>query len=214
MLVIPDKITKKKTDAMTGRLYKILEKVLDEAAPLQYRSDKIKANKWFTKDLVKHRAKVRKLYYRAMRSRGHVQLQTYKAEQKRFKKRCAKAKLKSWRYFVETTPDESRMAILNKIIQGKSQKSINTLQKPDGTDTEPGLPTLQLLVDTHFPQATLEIPRVTYNADDYVMADQLDDRIPWISPYLTRRALKAKYLPKNFLEYLSALYQSLSLIHI
>ena len=157
-------------------------------------------------------------------------MQTYKAEQKRFKKRCAKAKLKAWRYFVETTPDESRMAVLNKIIQGKSQKTINTLQKPDGTDTEPGLPTLQLLVDTHFPQATQDIPQVRYNADEYVMADQLDDRIPWISPYLTRRALRAfnprkapgpdqirpivfKYLPKNFVEYLSALYQSCVALH-
>lgn len=80
---------------------------------MKIRSPKIKANEWFTDELVKLRAKVRKLYMKAMKSKRPLARQHYREEQRRFKKKCKKAKIKSWRYFVETTPNENRMAVLN-----------------------------------------------------------------------------------------------------
>ena len=115
------------------------------------------------------------------------------------------------------------MAILNKIIQSKVSKAVNTLQKEDGTNTEPGLETLKLLARTHFPAAIEQIPHQVYDSTDARMED-LRDKYDWITLSLTRRALKLfkgdkapgpdglrpmifKYFPNQVMEHITDIYR-------
>ena len=109
----------------------------------------------------------------------------------RYKKKCLIAKRDSWRRFIETTPNESRMAVLNKIVQGKSAAKLNTLVDGDGNRTEPGAETLRLLAATHFPAATEGIPHQQYGGDAGVILEEVREKFQdWVSPARTRRALK------------------------
>ena len=144
-MVIPQVVTIKKLDKMTDRLYDVLQGALDKACPLQPPAGLVKSNKWFTEELGKVRKNVRKLYSKMKRTKKEGDKKRFHAAKKLYQKKCAAAKTRSWRYFVETTPNESKMAVLNKIIQNKARNSVYTLQKPNGEDTEPGLETLKLL---------------------------------------------------------------------
>ena len=102
---------------------------------------------------------------------------------------------------------------------------VYTLQDERGKDTEPGLETIQLLARTHFPKATADIPQQSYSARSGVDAKDLDGMFKWISPELTRRALRQfkakkapgpdgirpvifKYLPPNVIKYLTTIYEA------
>ena len=115
------------------------------------------------------------------------------------------------------------MAVLNKIIQKKASNSIHTLQQDDGTDTEPGLETLKLLARTHFPAATTDIPEVQYSSEEKCRGADLGDMYSWITPELTRRALRQfkphkapgpdglrplifKYFPTKLNEFIAKIY--------
>ena len=67
-----------------------------------------------------------------MKSRSNTERQKYNTLHKTYKKRCAREKSKSWRRFIETTPSEAKMAVLNKIIQRKEKNQVYTLTGPDG----------------------------------------------------------------------------------
>ena len=124
------------------------------------------------------------------RTKKQADKNRYNAAKKKYRKKCLAAKTRSWRYFVETTPDESKMAILNKIIQNKAKNAVHTLTKADGSNTEPGLETLQLLAKTHFPAATADVQDTEYAEEIELPSDMLDGMYNWINATLTRRALK------------------------
>ena len=138
-------------------------------------TDSVQGNKWFTEDLAILRKKVRKQFSRAMKARNHTERQKYKDLPKKYKKRCAREKSRSWRLFVETTPLEAKMAVLNKIIQRKEKNQVHTLVGPNGS-TEPGEQTIELLAQTHFPAATRGLPRVLYQSGGGIPTEQLHDR--------------------------------------
>ena len=68
--------------------------------------------------------------------------------QKKYGKACRKMKQKAWRHYVDSTPNESKMAILDKILQRKASQSIYTLKREDGSYTRPGKETINLLMST------------------------------------------------------------------
>ena len=125
---------------------------------------------------------------------------------------------------METTRNEKEMSRLNKIIQKRERNSINVLIKNDGSSTEPGTDTLNLLISTHFPAATTTTPpRYTPEPKHHlsVISGQYDE---WINPDLVREALGGfedkkspgpdglkpivfKYFNFTILEYISLIYR-------
>ena len=211
-------VTPKKVDRMVERLYKVIKAGLDLACPLVEVKDLCRANAWFDEDLRKLRSKVRRQYGKAARSKKETERSKFRSMNKAYRKKCALAKKKSWRKFVETTPNENKMSILNKIVQNKDKNSIFTLNTADGT-TEPGLETIRELARKHFPAATEGIPHQSYDTSKKVTFADLDDKYgDWISTETTRSALRAfkpnkapgpdgirpfifKYFPVNVVEY-------------
>ena len=162
-LEYPDIFTEKKLDRLTVRFTAAIRMSLDIACPLKEASKGKKKSDWYTEDLRLLANKVRRQYHNATRSKSQLERMKYKKIQKKYQIMCRKAKRKSWRAFLDTTPDETKMAAINKIIQGKNTNTSSTFIKEDGTATEPGEETLNQLVKTHFPAAVESIPHKTYS---------------------------------------------------
>ena len=169
---------------------------------------------------------VRRAYVRAARTKRAVERQKYKKLQKKYKFQCRKAKRKSWRFFLETTPNENKMAIVNKIIQQKNSNAVSTFIKEDGSTSTPGVETLRMLVDTHFPAAEEGIPQQPYSSLNAVTLHQVEQACQdWITVDTVRLALRAfkpgkaagpddlkpivfRYLPDNILNFIVLLYRA------
>ena len=153
ILDYPEVFTEKKVDRMAARFTEVVRASLEVACPLKEASKGKKKSDWFTEDLRLYAIKVRRQFSNAKRIRSPLEQMKYKKMQKKYKLMCRRAKSKSWRVFIDSTPDETKMAAVNKIIQGKNTNTISTFINDDGSSTEPGDETLNLLVKTHFPAA-------------------------------------------------------------
>ena len=148
-IFIPHDITKESLDEMVTHLYGIINEALDAACPLREKNTKCRANRWYSTQLADLAKRVKKQYLRSTRTKSNLERLRYKSLQKKYSKQCAKAKLLAWRSYVDATPNESKMAILDKILQRRARQSIYTLRKPDGSYTKPGKETIDLLIATH-----------------------------------------------------------------
>ena len=81
----------------------------------------------------------------------------------RFKKNCRKARQTAWRKFTFQLDKTDKMASLAKTLQKKEKSKLYTLRKHNGTMTEPGKETLDLLFQTHFPAST-PLKKVQYQS--------------------------------------------------
>ena len=151
---IPETLDAEGLDQLLENFYEAVEEALQLACPKQEAGRRKSKTDWYTEDLRKLSAAVRRQYNTSRRTRSAVERIKYLKIQKKYKKACRRAKRRSWRYFLETTPDETKMATVDKIINRKNQNKISTFLKDDGSTTQPGKETLQLLLNTHFPAAT------------------------------------------------------------
>ena len=151
---IPDTITEKKIDKMVNNLYEKLNYAINLACPLSTQKfDPTDKKEWFTPELKQLEKSVAKTY-RLAKSRSSQNLWIkYKKEHASFKKACRKAKTKAWHAFTTNISDTSKMAFLSKVMQQKDKQKISNLNNADGTPARPGLETIKVLTDAHFPSA-------------------------------------------------------------
>ena len=154
---IPDLITTDKLDKMVGYLYERIDRALDIACPVIRVKQKFKGSLWFTDKLKEIQRKVRKQYDRARRVGNDDEWRKYFEVHRVFKRKCRRAKTGSWRHFVTETENEHKMAVLARISLHKEKTNIHTLERDDGSMTEPGKETLEELTRVHFPAASREI---------------------------------------------------------
>ena len=92
--------------------------------------------------------------------------------------------------FIETTPNEAKMAVLTRIARRRDKQVINTLTKPNGQLSEPGTETIKMLTDAHFPAAREGTEPATKNTSLWVDRETLQDAyIDWIDEGIVRKAL-------------------------
>ena len=75
----------------------------------------------------------------------------YKNAKTEYAKLCRNSQEKDWSKFKAKTDNISEMNTLRKIFEGSCVATPGALEKPDGTLTEPGQPTLDFLMQAHFP---------------------------------------------------------------
>ena len=115
------------------------------------------------------------------------------------------------------------MADLAKFIQRKERNDQNTLERDDGSTTNPGKETMKLLIKTHFPAAT-ELRRYKYDLEGHTpQRNILSKYKEWIDMEKIISAIKCfqsnkspgtdgfspaviKRLPTEFLRFLEAIY--------
>ena len=105
------------------------------------------------------------------------------------------AQTKGWNEFTDSTDSFDKMNVLRKIFEGKSSEKLGTLEKPDGTLTDPGEDTLNLLIQTHFPDATGTTP-TTNNQEAIPLKTILENETEWISISLLSKVFN-NLNPKN-----------------
>ena len=142
----------------------------------------------------------------------------------KFRRRCRRAKDKSWRRFVSETPDEHKMAYLSKLALHRDKLDLNVLYDSNGDVTKPGEETIRRLAEVHFPQATIQDLAPPYSADRAALASEISGKYD----YITRRKVELslmkfkpgkapgpdgiqpvvfKYFPEKFLKRLTFIYE-------
>ena len=143
-----------------------------------------------------------------------------------YRRSCLKGKRDSWRKFVEKTPDEKSMSMLFKLAQRRDKRAINTLHKPDGSLTDPGVETIQVLTDTHFPHATIGMSPFQHDSSHKISTNTIQDKYKdWVTGELVIKAFKRfkpnkaagpdglkpivfKHLPQNAIDTLTLIYKA------
>ena len=191
---IPLTMTIKKLDDLVSSLYKILNYALDKSCPL--RPAKVDENntKWWNSRLDKETKKLNKQLKITKRCKTLTEIIKLKIMKQKFKKLCKKEKRNSWRKYLCTLKDNDRMAALAKTLQKKERSKLHTLRKPDGSMTEPGRETLDLLFRTHFPAST-PLRNVDYQAERLTHPSHLSSLIQqkfchWINEDLLSKAMQ------------------------
>ena len=222
------KMSPKKLDSLVSAMYKVLNKALNRACPMRpARVDETNL-KWWNNKLDRETKKLDKQHKIAKRCRTLTETIKLKIMKQKFKKMCKKEKRTSWRKYLCTLKDNDRMASLAKTLQNKEKSKLYTLTKSDGTMTEPGKETLDLLFATHFPAST-PLRGVSHESIDPPNRGSSSEYIQqkychWLNETLLSKAMKKfskkkspgpdgvkpivfDHLPFNFLQQLVFIYK-------
>ena len=227
----PETINTRKIKKLLKRWYKVVQAALDIGCPLrEAKLSPVEAD-WYGPDhrYLKNRAKRKYLAHR--RSSCPRKRKAYVKAKRAYNKACRKGRKESWRLFIEKTPNKTNMATLFKIAQKRDKRSINTLLKPDGTLTEPGAETIQMLTNTHFPAAQMGTTTYKHDSTKQMTTAEILESQDWIDVDMIRKAMRQfkpdkaagpdglkpiifKSLPRNALEALNLIYKAcISLCH-
>ena len=228
---LPENFTTRKTDSLLKRWYKVINEGLDKACPLREPKLSPIDKQWFGNDqkYLKNRAKRKYLAHR--NSTCPKRRKAFVRARRAYKRACRKARRQSWRMFVETTPDEKNMAALFRIAQRREKRMINTLLRPDSSLTDPGLETIKMLTDTHFPAAIEGTTPIVHDNTNRISTEQIQNSHDWIDEGLVYKAMKRfkpnkapgpdglkpivfQHLPSNAIEVITLIYKAcISLCH-
>ena len=186
---IPIGMSMKKLDRLTDRLYEILGTALDRACPEIVVHSKIHHNHWANEKHTKKKAEVTRLYNQAKATGRDSDWNTYKQADKAFKRLCKRDKDRAWREYKESLQTCKDMASLARLAQRQERNEIGVLTRPDGSATDPGKETIDLLTRTHFPAAT-ERRHIKYNNLRNCPTEALYDKYQdWINTAKIKQAL-------------------------
>ena len=222
---IPEVLTTRKLEKLLHRWYKVVNAALDKACPKRPPLLPPAQADWYGKDhrFLKNRAKRKYLAHR--RSSCPKKRKAFVIAKRAYNKACKNGRRAAWRNFVETTPNEKKMACLFQIAQKKDKRAINTLLKPDNTLTEPGAETIQILTSTHFPAAQPGVVPFNHDNGKSVVTADLEDQHLWIDADLVRKAMRQfkpnkapgpdglkplvfRYLPQNAIDTMALIYKA------
>ena len=225
---IPDHMSIKKIDHLVSKLYQVLNKALNKSCPLRTPQLQEGAARWWNNELSKEALKLNKQFKKAKRVRSLTESIKLKVMKQKYKRLCQRSKKNAWRKFTFHLKNTGRMAALAKTLQKRERHKLYTLRKSDGTMTEPGQETLNLLFQTHFPAST-PLKSVSYQANTlsrflsssaYIHQKYID----WINIDRLNKAFKKfnkkkspgpdgikpivfEHLPVNFKNYLLFIYK-------
>ena len=193
---MPERMTIKKVDHEVYKLYKDIEVALDAACPTYLSTSTSQKSEWFTDQLRSLQIKVKKQYRKAQSNDTLEEHEKFKNVRNKFRRRCRRAKNRSWRKFVSETTSEHKMAELSKIALHKDRQSLNIVYNEDMTPTDPGFSTITRLVNIHFPEAKEHTQFEAYNAKNAELSDVIQQKYDYITPSLVEAAL-GKFKPNK-----------------
>ena len=229
----PTLMSPKKLDNTVRLLYRVLNYALNKACPMRPSKNEENNIIWWNKSLDKETKKINKQYKIAKKKKSLTETIKLKVMKQKFKALCKKYKRNSWRKFLYNLKDNDRMAALAKTLQRREKSKLHTLKKPDGTMTEPGRETLDLLFRTHFP-ASVPLRKVQYQSAppslDALSSSISQQNCSWLNEDLLNKAFmkfnKKKspgpdgfkpiifdHLPSNFKKQLIFIYKCCIYFH-
>ena len=217
-------MTTKKLDRELYNFYRDLNNALEIACPKKEWVPKVKESLWFTDKLKILNRRVRKQYDRALRIDSQEERDKYLSLHGKFRRRCRRAKDRSWRKFVSDTPDEHKMAFLSKLARHRDKLDLNVLYDSQGNVTQPGNETIRRLAEVHFPDAVIQENFPPYTLDRAELSTEISGKYDYINRRKVELSLlrfkpgKApgpdgiqplvfKYFPEKFLDRLTFIYE-------
>jgi ribonuclease HI len=218
-------ITQSECDKMVEKLYEYINDGLQEAIPKSKPKMKDMNNPWWNDNLKSRRRQVNRLYQSMKKHKTSVSTDRYNNAKKEYKKACNKARLSSWEDFKEKINSVEDANKFRKIIEKHINITLGSLQKENGSLTQPGEETLDLLKAVHFPNAE-PLKQTQYREDRKVKEETVAKWEPdWVNSDLVSRSLDQfkskkspgpdglsplvlKELPKVMLEYICFIYKS------
>ena len=229
---IPRIINKSKLDRMVEYLHGRIDEALDLACPRVFVKIKFKGSKWFTKKLKNKNIQVKKQYRIAKRIDTTEEWTKYFKIHKKFKYQCRKARTNNWRHFVTDTENENKMARLGRIAQHQDRAQLHTLQKEDGTFTNPGEETLIEMAKAHFPTAvriedvvnptedgrSLSIDEIRNPCNDIITIAKVKASLYKFHPFKAPgpdgvKAIAYKYFPDIVFKFICIIYMACVKLH-
>ena len=186
---IPKGMSMKKLDKLVTKTYKAIDAALDKACPMMKFTPTVSMCGWATDKHAKGKNRVSELYRQAKKTECQRDWDKYKLADREFKKTCRNDRNKAWRKYKESIQSEKEMAQLAKSAQWEERRDINVLTRPDGSSTDPGAETIDLLTETHFPAAT-DTKHVTYNNRRNLSVEEIQCKYKdWIDKQKIKSAL-------------------------
>ena len=186
---IPTDMSMKKLDKLVTRTYKAIDTALDKACPMTQHVPRVSESNWATEKHSVGKHKVSELYKKAKQTGNQADWAKYKVADRDFKRLCKNDKNRAWRKYKECIQSEKEMAHLAKAAQYEERQDINVLTRADGSSTDPGTETIDLLTETHFPAAT-DTKHVTYNNRRNLSVEKIMDKYgDWIDKQKIKAAL-------------------------
>lgn len=174
-------------ELVSDSLQEVIQNSYHESCPLVREvSRKVR---WWTKELTQLRKVTRKLFNKA-KSTGNWEI--YYQTLTKYNKEVRKAKRTDWRNYCQEVEKTSEAARLQKIMAKEPLNPMGVLKKPDGTHTESGEDTVELLLHTHFPDS------VIVTTDD---REQLPPEIPYRRPCVEDWKTAKKVVSANKIEW-------------
>jgi ribonuclease HI len=173
-------------DNFVNSLTNCLHKSFNRSCPLSHvrRSHGVP---WWTPELSKLRAEARRL--QRLAAKGRASTDQAKAAIRTFKANVRKNKRTSWRTFCENMADLSPTARLVKTLKSSRTPQLGMLKRLDGSYTTSPDETLEVLLNTHFPDST-DSARTTATPPSYnVLSSGITDTV--ITPNKVAQALKS-----------------------
>ena len=220
----PERMTTRKLDRELGKFYFDVENALDIACPKFKWTPSVKESLWYTDSLRLLHERVRRQHKTAMTTQIQDEIEKYNALHRKYRRRCRRARDRSWRKFVSDTPDEHKMALLTRIARHRDKQDLSVLYTNDGEITELGEGTIKRLAEVHFPQASLYEGHAPRNNDRACLSSEIVGKYEYISKRLVKLSLlrfkvgKAagpdglspllfRYFPDTLLERIAFLYE-------
>jgi ribonuclease HI len=141
----------------SSALSTILNETFYECCSLN-RRPKHFAKRWVNREIERRSKNVNRLLRRAQKTKRPEHWEAFRRENKIHKKESKKAKIRNWRAFTQEISSIKEASRLQKILETGSKPCIASLKKPDGSYTTTLEETLDLLVQTHFPDC-IELER-------------------------------------------------------
>ena len=161
-----------------------MEKTIPKITP----SGKEHGDKWYGEKLHNMRNKVSKLKRKYQRKPSDRNYREYLDKVNDYKKACIQTKNEDFKDFLEMMPDIQTLSNFHKNISKQKAPQINSLKKPDGTFSTPGLDTAKTLTRTHFPNQT-PLMGTNYSRKEVLSSDIKNKEIDWITDDLICQAM-------------------------
>ena len=137
-------------DEMADELENAIKQAF-EASCKEQKATKTKKPPWWTKELTTLQKLVKKRRQRARRVRSEININEYKESRRKYNYTIRDAKSKGWEKLCTEMESLTTTARIQKILKMGRKQEIGTVKKPDGSFTDTPEETLQVLLDTHFP---------------------------------------------------------------
>lgn len=141
----------------SSALSTILKETYYECCALN-RRPRTNAKRWVNREIERRSKNVNRLLRKAQKTKRPEHWEDFRKENKIHKKESKKARIRNWRSFTEEISSLKEASRLQKVLESGSKACIVSLENLDGSFTTTLEETLDLLVETHFPEC-IELDR-------------------------------------------------------